>query len=46
MTTEAATTIWNQMNPMQRYKVMARVGYMKSITKRQRACIALIKSEG
>lgn len=46
MTTEAATTIWNQMNPMQRYEVMQRVGYMKSMTKRQRACIALLKMEG
>ena len=46
MTTAAAVTIWNEMNPMQRYEIMQRVGYMKSITKRQRACIALIQREG
>lgn len=46
MTTEAAAKVWNEMTPMQRYEVMQRVGYMKSMTKRQSACIALIKSEG
>lgn len=37
--------IWNEMTPMQRYAVMERVPYCKSIVKRQRACLALIKSE-
>lgn len=46
MTTESATQTWYAMTAMQRYEVMQRVGYMKSMTKRQRACIALIKSEG
>lgn len=44
MTTEAAVEIWNQMTPMQRYEVMSFVGYMKSVTKRYRACIAAIRS--
>lgn len=46
MTQAAATAKWNDMNPMQRYAVMERVGYMKSMTKRQRACIALLQREG
>lgn len=43
MTQAAALEIWNQMTPMQRYAVMEEVGYMKSITKRLRACISLIQ---
>lgn len=46
MTYEAATNAWNKMTPMQRLAVMESVGYMKSITKRQRACIALLQKEG
>ena len=46
MTNAAAVTIWNEMNPMQRYEIMQRVGYMKSMTKYHRACIALIQREG
>lgn len=37
--------IWNGMPPMQRYAVMERVPYTKSIVKRHRACLALIKQE-
>jgi hypothetical protein len=44
MTTEAAFEIWKNMNPMQRADVMAEVGYMKSITKRLRLCIAHIQA--
>lgn len=43
--TDAALEIWNQMTPMQRYEVMRRVGQIKSVNKRFRACIALIASE-
>jgi len=37
--------IWNEMTPMQRFAVMERVPYTKSILNRQRACIALIREE-
>ena len=39
---EAATEMFNQMNPMQRYEVMQMVPYVKSIVKRQRMVIAYI----
>ena len=40
-----ALEIWNALSPMERYSYMERVGYMKSTTKRLRACLALIASE-
>jgi hypothetical protein len=46
MTFEAALDAWNAMTPMARYAVMQRVGYMKSLAKWNRACVALIQKEG
>lgn len=44
MTQAAALNIWNEMNFMERAAVMEKVGYMKSITKRFRLCIAHIQA--
>lgn len=45
MTQFEAVTMWNEMSPMKRYEIMQKVGYMKSVTKRYRACIALLQRE-
>ena len=37
--------IWNSMNLIERYAIMQRVSYAKSLAKRQRGCLALIKAE-
>lgn len=41
----AELEIWIAMTPMERFAVMQRVPHQKSILKRQRACLALIKAE-
>ena len=38
-------TIWTNMTPMQRFAVIERVPYQKSVTRRHRACLALIRAE-
>ncbi len=46
MTFEAALDIWNNMPPLKRYEVMQKVGYMKSLAKWNRACVAFIQNSG
>jgi len=46
MTYEAAHQVWTDMTAMERYAIMEKVGYMKSMTKRLRACVAFIQKGG
>jgi len=46
MTQAAALKIWEEMTPMERLDVMNAVGYVKSVTKRFRMCIAHIQAGG
>lgn len=41
----AELLIWNGMSPMERFAVMQRVPYQKSIVRRQRDCLAIIRAE-
>lgn len=38
-------TIWTEMTPMERFAVMERVPYQRSLTRRLRQCLALVKAE-
>ena len=44
MTQATALKIWEEMTPIQRLSIMDQVGYVKSITKRFRLCIAHIQA--